>query len=271
MRNYEVSSQSVNAVLGYLDKKQERKSKNEGDQWGFDTDRQGNSSMNPGKDYNATFEHILEPFLSFTDAIAYRKHTGKPAHVLDLFGSGKFFVETAKPDSVLGIRSKDIFSEEEKLIRPDWWKVLEDNIYTSYYGRNNSELSRSLDLHLQQLGIEGFDFITCRPIGPFDHRFFPEEKSKSGELMDIYYHLLNFFYSYLTPDNGELYTSIPAIGADYELVKNFERQSRFQKHRLVTAEASGLLKSYDDMVLKVTRTPFSPTNFEPFPCVTYID
>jgi hypothetical protein len=267
MSKYEASAYSINLALDHLDRKQKYWCDNMGDEWGMDSDG-WRSLYKPNSDYNATFKNMVS---SFDHIISERKHSGRSAHILDLFGSGKFFVDNSQPDSVLGIRSKDILPEEDKLARPHWWKVMEGNIYNFYPGRKNSTLIKGVTSFLEQQGADGFDLISCRPGGPFDHTAFLEEIDMKGELMDIYNNLLNIFYGYLSSDGGEMYTSFPSFGLGLKPFKNFVMQARMQNHTLQIAEESGLVQSTEGIVLKITKTPTSPPNFNAFPCINYTD
>ncbi len=218
---------SVEKILQFFQAQRQDKIMQD-DAWGIDTDRQDGdtqywSNLFP---YDRTFAPFLREFKTFGALALERKNQFGAASFLDLFGSGKFIAETATPTAVLGIRNVDIMSQEERQARPSWWQIIEGNIFDLC--NMPADLLLQIRDFLFAQKIEYFDFITCRPFGPFENYRSEYSKFSPEAYSYVYYLLLKQVSQFLSPNAGKLFTVLPEYNMDRS---NFVVLVRYLKER----------------------------------------
>lgn len=275
MNILEASDQRISALLDHIHGKTLKKISLD-DYWGIDTDGTDHDTQawNSILPYERTFKNILAPTKNFGELAEIRRSVGRTAYFLDLFGSGKSLAETGKTNGVLGIRSKDIVEADEQSKRPSWWNVIEGNIYDLYPGRNAEPLWTSISTYLEAQGISCFDFIVCRPLGPFEHEQNGDvsEKYHSEDYWNIYYQLLKRFYSILSPNFGVLFTTVPYLRRALIVVPSVVEYLQRLGCECVVNEGDSYYPDRKDEVLRITKKPSSPLELPNNPeCIKRID
>ncbi len=228
-----------------------------GDLWGIDTDRTDRDSQawNETFPYEKTFQPLLQPYRNFAELVRSRVLKGKPAFFLDLFGSGKFIASTNTALGVLGIRSKDIMAPAEIQLRPDWWKVVEGNIFNLYPGQpQGALLRREIDDYLQGQNVSKFDFITCRPFGPFENDRKDYLQYEAANYLAVYYHLFREFYNLLSSDSGMVFTVLPSLRISTEVYSSFDNFLQDLGCEVLVAETDSYYHDEINLVMRVTKT-----------------
>mgnify|MGYP000856279178 CR=1 FL=1 len=246
----------INELLAFLDKQREEKIF-EGDAWGIDTDRQDRdtqywSNLFP---YDRTFAPFLRELKTFKALALERKKQFGTASFLDLFGSGKFIAETATPTAVLGIRSMDIASQGERQLRPSWWQVIEGNLFDLC--SMPAELLLQIEGFLLAQKIEHFDFITCRPFGPFENYRGKYTQFIAEEYSYVYYLLLKQVCQFLSPKGGKLFTVLPEYNMDRSNFVVLIRYLKERGYKIRVSKTDSYYYEKKDTAMLVERSPQS--------------
>lgn len=247
---------SVEKLLQFFDAQRQEKLMQD-DAWGIDTDRKDKDTQHWSNlfPYDRTFAPFLRESKTFGALALERKNQFGAASFLDLFGSGKFIAETAVPTAVLGIRSMDIMSQEEKQARPHWWQVIEGNLFDLCI--DSSQLKSKIKDFLLSQNLEDFDFITCRPFGPFENYRSGYSKFSPEAYSYVYYLLLRQVSQFLSPNAGKLFTLLPEYNMNRSNYVVLVRYLKERGYKVRVSKTDSYYYEKKDIVMLVERAPQS--------------
>lgn len=171
-----------------------------------------------GESYDLTFQEALarQGVRSFAELFEERRRRGQSTNVLDLMGSAIFPEATQHIDSAIGVRITDAddylkrraqsetarsSDRIENAFNHDRRRIVEGNVYSR---RTVGEVKRQM----QELGLEHFDVITCRPYRPF----FGSSLSELGvedEALAEYFAIQLKRYAELLGEGGHMFLQVP--------------------------------------------------------------
>ncbi|RJR16599.1 hypothetical protein C4579_00015 [Candidatus Microgenomates bacterium] len=173
--------------------------------------------------YSATFRRLFPRRKTTLESVIRANPIGK-RRTLELMGSNYILDPIATPEDP----GFFVMLTDPRL--PD--EIIADSIRGIFGVAGNvaDEITfESLRYSMASHGVTAFDFIVCRPYGPFYDRAFREKRGFRAVFLNM---LLN--YAQLLSKDGQLFTQIPE-----GMLGNRPKQIRRSKERLIT-----LLKTY---------------------------
>jgi hypothetical protein len=169
--------------------------------------------------YERTFATALkaEGVKSFKELFRTRKEANLPNNVLDLMGSAIYPKAADYIDNAIGVRIKDndpYLQEIAKINRPDSAPdidktftqekrhIIEGNVFTRQTVTDIKE-------QMQQMGISGFDVITCRPDFPFRAKSLNEAGIEAEPDLPKYYAIQLKRYTAMLSPGGLMFVQVP--------------------------------------------------------------
>lgn len=220
------------------------------DKWNWD----GMTQM----EYIYSYERTFEPILSQLGIKNFQELANKKAlelkkniQVLDLFGGAYFLSDLRHVSRIIGVRLKNI----DELLLDNMESDFKENKSESVFEKTQIILSNLInnpkriiiegDLYKRKTwtklkkdnaehGGDGFDVVICRPEGPFRNSNVPNIENVKDEGIareEIFAALLQRGLDILSKDGGILFTQIPNLRTNNEILNIFWKRYVLEKQK----------------------------------------
>ncbi|MDC0449187.1 hypothetical protein OAL67_01105 [bacterium] len=171
------------------------------------------------KSYDSSFAEVLKSggYRSIAQFLERRKEKGLSTHCLDLMGSAIYPRAAGHIDSAIGVRIKnsDEYLKGQALL--NYPNSVGD--INEVFGHNNRHIVegnvfsrrtvRSIERTMKEMGISGFDLITCRPDGPFRKHTTEKTIAEDEDSIAAYYAVQLQRYATLLNEGGVMLIQVP--------------------------------------------------------------
>ena len=139
----------------------------------------------------------------FDQWLKIRKESGRPTHVLDLFGSGLFMSNHENVDSITGTRLKEAPIASASV--PHGYSTMIGDLF-----REEPWIKLKEDLRARK--IQSIDLVTMRPAAGLtllEEQLLTQEEQQAYAVLS--WDLVQKAYTYVNSDSGELFLQLPKI------------------------------------------------------------